>query len=190
VLVHLACSFDPRGGEQVSSATVAVELARVDREPDPAPLAWSMEPRCLPQVTELSRTQKLDASLKVVGFSVGTEHRSTRTACVVQAFNELQPNPRWEFRKARGVTIQGTQRLVMVVQSGAPALALISLSANVRRGGLLRMRRSYSLEEKGRIDLFATSASTSGCSKCGHENRVEDDFCARCGTYLRWEDTD
>jgi len=54
-----------------------------------------MEPHCLPHVTELSRTQKVDASVKFASISVGEERQSTRTQstrtkCLVRAFNELQ----------------------------------------------------------------------------------------------------
>ena len=126
-LVHLACSFNPGRGERISNASVAIALSRIDGEREPAAVAWSMEPLCLAHVTELSRSQKIDAKLKIIGVSLGAEQRSTRTECLVQAFNELQPDPRWEFRHASGVPLRGTQRLIMVVQAQAPTLASVTL---------------------------------------------------------------
>lgn len=135
-LVHLACSFEPRRRERFVRASLAIELKREDGLEDPPPIAWSMEPQCLAHVTELSRTQKVDASFKFLSVSLGGEMKSQRTECRIQAFNELQPNPRWEFRQSRGAQIRGTQRLVLVVQAPAPTRAMVSLVADVRGRGL------------------------------------------------------
>lgn len=138
-LVYLACSFDPDWRERVIDASLAIELTRADGIDEPAPIAWSMEPHCLAHVTEFSRSQKVDASLKIIKVSIGGESRSQTTECRVQAFNELQSNPRWDFRHSRGAQLRGTQRLMLVVQTSAPTRAVISLRGNVRRG-LLRRR--------------------------------------------------
>jgi hypothetical protein len=137
-LIHLACSFDPIAGEHFSRASLEVSLEREDHATEPAPVAWSMEPRCLPQITELSRTQKIDASAKLVGLSLGQERRSTRTECLVRAFNELQSNPRWDFRHTKGAALVGTQRLIMVVQSPVRAIGSAVLKARTRRRRFLR----------------------------------------------------
>jgi hypothetical protein len=117
-LVYLACSFHraARWG-RLLNASLKVTLTREDGIPEPTPLAWSMEPICLPHITELSRSQRIDASFKVISASVGREQKSTETRCLVRAFNELQPDPRWEFRPTKDVEILGTQRLMMVVQT-------------------------------------------------------------------------
>jgi hypothetical protein len=141
-LVHLACSFDPIPGEHFIGASLAIQLIRKDDVPEPSPMAWSMEPRCLPHVTELSRTQRIDASWKLVGVSLAHEQQSTQTECLVRAFNELQANPRWDFRHAKGAPIVGTQRLIMVAQTAGPAVASVALTAKLRHRGLLRRERA------------------------------------------------
>jgi len=140
-LVHLACSFAPAPGERFVRAALGVRLSREDQAAEPAPIAWSIEPRCLPYVTELARTQKVDASVKLASVSVGAEQKSTRTRCLIRAFNELQPDPRWEFQRARGADIVGTQRLIMVVQTPSRAVGKVSLSAQLRRSFLPLWRR-------------------------------------------------
>lgn len=120
-LVHLACSFAPIEGQRFMRAALKVLLTVENGDEGPPPVAWSMEPHCLAHVTQLTRTQKVDASFKFVSFSVGQERQSTSTDCVVRAFNELQPDPRWEFRPARRAAIEGTQRLIMVVRAPASA---------------------------------------------------------------------
>ncbi len=132
-LVHVACSFDPIEKERFVRATLAITLTRRDETVELPPLAWSMEPRCLPHITELSRSQKIDGSLKLLGVSVAREKRSQQTECLVQAFNELQANPRWDFRHADGAPIIGTQRLIMVVQTPAPTLGSVALTAELHR---------------------------------------------------------
>jgi hypothetical protein len=150
ILVHLGCSFTPAAGHRFVRATLRLAIGREDGMAEPAPVAWSMEPRCLPQVTELSRTQKLDASLKVLSVSVGQEQHSTRTRCVIRAYNELQSDPRWEFRRMKGAEIVGTQRLIVVVSTTMRAIVRITLTAELQRGRL-PMRRRRNMLAVGRV---------------------------------------
>ena len=93
-----------------------------------------MQPRCLAQVTDLSRTQKIGADLKVIDFSASHEKATTKTRCVIRAFNELQSNPRWDFGPTNGDELVGTQRLVLVTQTMGAAVGEVSLTARARRG--------------------------------------------------------
>jgi hypothetical protein len=137
-VVHLACSFDAGGQGRFLQASLGVSLSCPDEAIEAPPLAWSMEPICLPHVTELSRTQRIDASFKVISASVGREQKSAKTRCLVRAFNELQSDPRWEFRPAKYAEIAGTQRQIMVVQtSGRLAIGRVSLTAQFRRQKLI-----------------------------------------------------
>jgi hypothetical protein len=141
ILVHLGCSFMPAAGQRFVRASLRLAIRREDGMAERAPVAWSMEPRCLPQVTELSRTQKVDASLKVFSVSVGQEQRSTRARCLIRAYNELQSDPRWEFRRTKGAEIVGTQRLIVVVSTTVRAIVRITLTAELQRGRLPMRRR-------------------------------------------------
>lgn len=139
-LVHLACSFRPREGEPFANAWLEVLLARADGMPRPLPVAWSMYPRRLEKAVEVSRTVRLGASLKVediAGAESGMEQeeRWTHHEVYLQALNELQPNPIWEFHSTPRAEIRGLQRLVLVVRApkAAPAQATVRLSATVRR---------------------------------------------------------
>jgi hypothetical protein len=99
-----------------------------------------MYPRRLEKAVQVWRTVRLGGSLKVEGIAsaesgVEQEERWTHQEVYLQALNELQPNPIWEFRSTPRAEIRGLQRLVLVVRApkAAPVRATVRLSATVRR---------------------------------------------------------
>lgn len=152
-LVHLACTFRPAAGEKFANAWLEVKLAREDSTPEPLPIAWSMEPHRLEKAVEFSRTVKLGASLKLAGLVTGPEasveeqKKWTDAEIFLEALNELQSDPVWEFTMTKSTEIRGLHRLAMVVRvpREAPAQGHVSLSASVQRKrlGLIPYRGTF-----------------------------------------------
>jgi hypothetical protein len=130
--VHLACSFQPAVRERIVDTAVRVSLTRRDSQSDPGPIAWSLTPRCLPPITELARMQRISTSFKLIGIDSEQQVKTTKTQCLVQAFNELRHDPSWEFRGTRETPLRGTQRLVLVVKSLQPVSTKLHVSLEAR----------------------------------------------------------
>jgi hypothetical protein len=146
-VVHLACSFHPADRERILDASLRVSLTGRDTESDQRPIAWSLSPLCLPQITELRRTQRISASLKLLGIGSDQEVRTTKTDCVVQAFNELRPDPGWQFRGTRETPLRGTQRLLLVVKSLRPGSTNLHVALDARVApSRLRRGRAVALQ--------------------------------------------
>jgi hypothetical protein len=56
-LVHLACSFAAAARERFVRASLSITLVPSETTAASQPVAWSMQPLCLPQVTELARAE-------------------------------------------------------------------------------------------------------------------------------------
>jgi hypothetical protein len=152
-MVHLACTFRPADGESFDKAWLAVDLSREDGLPQPQPIAWSMKPTKLDKLVEISRTVKLGATLKLAEIVVGPEagleqeRKWTGSEIFLEALNELQPNPIWEFSRTNSVEIRGGHRLVLVARTPKEAATqgAVSLSASVERKrlGIIPYRAAF-----------------------------------------------
>jgi hypothetical protein len=135
-------------GDRFVQAAVQVTLTSSEW---PEPVAWSMQPLCLAHVTDLSRSQKIGTDLKVFNVSASREKTTTKTRCVIRAFNELQPDPRWDFGPTNGDELVGTQRLILVARTMGKTVGKVSLTARVRRG---RWRLTGTDERRALQDQF------------------------------------
>ena len=140
--VHLSCTFRPHNDPFVN-AWLKVQLARSDDIQTPQPIAWSMKPRRLEKFVEISRTVKIGASLKILpevaelGIGSGSERKQTwqHNEVFLEALNELQSDPIWEFTKTDKEPIRKSHRFDLVVRSPKDAVTggMVSLSATVER---------------------------------------------------------
>ena len=154
-LVHMACTFQPSAGERFRKAWLTVQLVREDGSAASPPIAWSMQPSRIAQSVSVSRTVELGASLKLAEMVEGPkaevkqEKEWTESQVFLEALNELQPNPVWEFTRTKMAEIRGGHRLVLVVKCPreTAALGLLGLSATVERKRLLVI--SYQAELPG-----------------------------------------
>jgi hypothetical protein len=140
-LVYLACTFRPYDDEPFLRAYLQVQLAHTNGKREPRPIAWSMRPLRLEDAVELSRTVKLEAKLPLVPqvFSAGTGAEITEKSTVrdvfLEAMNEREPNPTWEFYRTDRAEIRGVQRLYLVTRSPKDIVAqgTVALSATIQR---------------------------------------------------------
>jgi len=120
-LVHLACSFRPPHGQEFANAWLEVKLLRSDGAASDPPIAWSMRPRNVRDTEKVTTTTKLDANLKLLDLKVGAgiseKTEGTISEVYVEALNEQQSDPTWEFSRTSKTTIRGSHRLQLVVQS-------------------------------------------------------------------------
>jgi hypothetical protein len=138
-LVHLAATFIPDRDEPLEKVWLTVRLRRLDEEPEPQPIAWSMRPNSLYDEVERSSKVRIGPSLKIaeVGVAASVESGTTQVLRDVslEARYELQANPTWVLERTRSAPIRGVQRFVLVVRSprGVSAGGVVETGAIVRR---------------------------------------------------------
>jgi hypothetical protein len=140
-LVHLACTFKPSSGERFLKAWLTVQLTREDESLESPPIAWSMKPDRIAQPVSVSHTIQMGASLKLAEIVEGPEagikreREWTESQVFLEALNELQSNPAWEFTRTDTAEIHGGHRFVLVVRCPreTAALGMLRLSATVER---------------------------------------------------------
>lgn len=132
-LVYLAFSARPPEDQPLASVLLSLALRRTDGGA-PDPIALSMTPRVLNRPVELSRTVKLSVPLKVVDAAVERAEKTSSQEAFLQSYNELRPDPYWEFREVTDVPIRGSQRLCLVVQAPhVPCEGSLTVQVRVRR---------------------------------------------------------
>ena len=140
-LIQLACTFKPPQDEWFKQAWMAVNLVREDNSPESQPIAWDMQPKLVAQPVEISSTVKLNASLKLAEIFLGAqagveqEKKWTESQIFLEALNELQSDPVWEFSRTVTAQIRGLHRFHLVVRAprGAVTSGTVNLSATVER---------------------------------------------------------
>lgn len=140
-LVHLALTAaSERGDPRLERVTVQLALSAADGAAEP--IAWSMTPARVTDVSQLSLTWRLGPQVKLVGVEAGlgsVERTSSRagTQFYLEALNELRADPVWELRRTRGLEIRGGHRLGLVVRTAAGAGTRIdgAVHATVALGG-------------------------------------------------------
>jgi hypothetical protein len=160
-LVHLACSFQSADDEPFTKAWVRALLGRADGAKGDRPIAWSMQPDVLYHQVEVTRTAKFSAELKLAAAKIGPSLQSVekkeKKEVFLQAFNELESNPLWEFQRTSTASIRGKQRLVLVVRmaAGSQGTGTIQLWANVERKkfGIVRYEDAYPSSPSRRFHL-------------------------------------
>lgn len=142
-LVQVTCSFRPENDEPFAKAVLRITLSASHPEAA-APIAWSMKPDRLTTPTTLSRTVKLDGSLKVFGVGLGAgleQSREQPDEIFVEAFFEGLSNPTWEVTRTSNAEISGLQRFILVVRAakgaGANGRATLGATISKRRFGVI-----------------------------------------------------
>jgi hypothetical protein len=144
--LRLACTFRPQDGEPFTECWVGIDLRRSDGSPGEPPRAWSMQPKRLDRVTQLSTKFTYSAQLKLSAVSLGVggerDTSSDRETTYLQAYGELDPAPWWELYRVEGAELRGMQELRLVVRTpaGVPVDGGASIEAKVerRKYGLMR----------------------------------------------------
>jgi hypothetical protein len=145
--LRLACTFRPADDEPFTECWAGIMMRCASEAAEP-PIAWSMEPIRLEQVTDISTKFTFTAGLKLGPANVdgGYERdaqRQHKQACV-QAYGELGSEPWWELYKVDGAELRGMQQLKLVIR--APAGVAVDGEANVeakverRRFGIMKYR--------------------------------------------------
>jgi hypothetical protein len=138
LMVRLGCTFLPADGETFVSAWIRLLLERLDGG-DPEPIAWSMQPDRVVDVVKQTRGIEIGPELQLEPVGLGaTYSRDTevnRKEYFIQAFNLLQPDPRWRFTPTRSTSISGSYLLTLVIRApkDTEAEATMDLGASVRR---------------------------------------------------------
>jgi hypothetical protein len=143
-LLALTCSFRALADEPIETAWLQVQLMATTPPGAADPLAWSMEPLSLTDPVQVSRSAKLDATLKLrsdtipieIGPSVGRESTETyaRRIPFVEAHSEGTARPSWIFTRTEVTEVRGVHRLRAVVElpAGATGKAEVSAGATLR----------------------------------------------------------
>ncbi len=144
-LVSLACTFRPPEGEHFKKAWVQVDLGRYDGVAQPLPIAWSMEPLRLEEGQETKWSAEIGAEVKLVNASIEGGRSTTGKRLVLEALNEGNPNPAWEFFEG----ISGVYRLKMVVRTprGVKCGGAIKLSASIARRKMFFITYNEAIKE-------------------------------------------
>lgn len=140
-LVRITCSLRPEGGFKVTQALFQIGLT--PGEDGRQARAFDLYP--LETLRETKRTKKvtLDPSLKfkeidvsVGGVEFGFDYPELEPEVSASGIGESQP--RWEYRRTRGTTVQGSKLayvLVAAPKGTRTCKAAIGLTADVERGG-------------------------------------------------------
>jgi hypothetical protein len=141
-LVHLACTFKAPEDARLDNAWLEVLLACEDPQAPP-PIAWSMAPKVERETATLKTSLELKPSFKGYGVELSLggisseTNRETQAEVHLEALNELQSNPTWEFTKTPHRAIRGVHRLELIVQAPRRhrCTGAVSLRASVSRKG-------------------------------------------------------
>jgi hypothetical protein len=146
-LLAISCSFRAVEKEPMETAWLQVSLSTVNPDGAAAPVAWSMEPTILDDAVQVTRTTKLDASLKLasdhvpidIGPSSGREitRAYTERRPFLEALHEGTERPAWVFTRTPVTEIRGLHRLRTVVELAAGSVGQADISA----GAILKLNR-------------------------------------------------
>jgi hypothetical protein len=155
-LVHASISFPVDAGwPRLETARLQYSLSE-DRD-EQSVVAWSLWPAIRSSEYETETELAVGPSVKLHGADLtlgGYRHAQRRLSkdVFLLAAGELTNMPEWQFRRRRGQSLHGSQRLVMIVRSALGAKVIL----RVKIDGKLRQRRLT----KRRIDLEGPPASS------------------------------
>lgn len=145
-LIHLACTFHPLDNDPFHQAWLQVYLKSVEKGAKEGPIAWSMSPRVEGKDVKVTNEVKVGADLKLidvvanVGVSAGgtTTTEKVNKQIFIQAFNELNSDPYWEFTRFEGAEIRGSYRFALIAQvpKGRKAVGELNAQATIKRKAL------------------------------------------------------
>jgi hypothetical protein len=149
VLAEMSINF-PFGGPPLSTASVEVDLA--DNASTQQTLAYSILPTNLTWPKEATKGFTLQPNLTILGTggSIGGPNWSTTehgTAAYMIGGPELSPHPAWMFQRTLAQNIEGSTRLIMVIQvpSGHTGSLTVSLQASLEKRRLRFFKRQIPL---------------------------------------------
>lgn len=143
-LLALSCSFLAIADEPIETAWLQVQLMATTPPGATDPIAWSMEPLALTDPVQVSRSARLDATLKLrsevmpieVGPSLSRSSSETyvHRAPFVEAHSEGTARPSWVFTRTEVTEVRGVHRLRAVVElpAGVTGKAEVSAGATLR----------------------------------------------------------
>ncbi|MBB6118574.1 hypothetical protein [Nocardiopsis algeriensis] len=146
-LVHLSVSF-ANGPGLPPLRTASVELKLSSASGVRPPVAWSMSPLRVDEVSQVQQTFHLGPELKFQDVEVAlggyeASRSAARTAPFLLGMRELRDDPGWEFTRTRTMALDGTHRLVLVVRAERGGTAGVTGTVRATtRGNLLRRYRS------------------------------------------------
>jgi hypothetical protein len=144
-IAEMSVNF-PFGDPPLSSASVEIDLA--DNVATGQTLAYSILPTNLTYPKEATKGFTLQPNLTIIGTggSIGAASWST-TEHGTQAYMiggpELSPHPAWMFQRTSAQRIEGSTRLVMVIQvpTGSTGSLTVSLQASLEKRHLRFFKR-------------------------------------------------
>jgi hypothetical protein len=171
-LLAISCSFRAVEKEPMETAWLQVSLSTVNPDGAAAPVAWPMEPTMLDDAVQVTRTTKLDASLKLasdhvpidIGPSSGREitRAYTERRPFLEALHEGTERPAWVFTRTPVTEIRGLHRLRTVVELAARSVGQADISA----GAILKAEPARAVSvpgEPGRSSRQPHSADWPWC---------------------------
>lgn len=131
--VRLACTFHPAGAQRFEKAWLEITLAASDPASDQPPIALSMDPQRVAGSAERSLGAELGVTLGILSIKGNADDKVSRDLVSLEALNELQSDPAWEFKRTAARELTGSQRLAMIVKAkrGTTTLGTVSLKATV-----------------------------------------------------------
>jgi hypothetical protein len=157
-VTSLACTFQPGDDESFARAWLNLQLARTGQLADKGQaIAWSMQPVRLEESFKTSTTVKLGVDLKFVEVSPEVITDGVQKEIMIQAFNEGQSDPYWQFTKTPHSPLEGSYRLALVVRTlaGSKTHGSIRVKADVlrRKFGLFTYKADFSGAPKMDFEL-------------------------------------
>jgi hypothetical protein len=153
VLAQMSVKF-PFGGPPLATASVEVDLA--DDGATGQTFAYSILPTNLTSPKEETRGFTLEPNLTVLGTggSVGGPNWSTTdhgTRAYMIGGPELSPHPAWMFQRTPAQDIEGSTRLIMIIQVPVDRIGslTISLQASLDKTRLRFFKRQIPLPGSG-----------------------------------------
>lgn len=141
-MVTLGVTFRP-GDDDLTQASVDVVL-RADPGDELAAVAWSLAPLRVAEPVAATRRISISADAKILNLGVESTRERTTRDVFCEAFNELRPDPYWEFTPTPAGPLRGSHRLTMVTSAPAESrvTGTVSVSATIRhrRFGLFSAR--------------------------------------------------
>lgn len=159
-LVALTCSFQQDLQRPLETAWLKFDLRLTGGAPGLEVVAWSLEPAILYKTIKVTRTVKLDASLKLTGIGpvpaeVGpsasreTHEEYERQAVFLEALGEGTSSAAWSFTRTPVAEIGGPfhLRLVAELPKAAQAIGTLNVGASIRQRAIGIFSYTANLQE-------------------------------------------
>jgi hypothetical protein len=149
--VTFRCNFEASERHPFEKAWVEVVLA--PDEPDVGPIAWSMAPDEIADVTEFTEKGALSADLKLVKSQRAVEVKEEVKSYFLRARREHTAKPYWEFCATDQSDLTGTFRLHLVTRTpvGLAASGRISVRAVIEKRTFFIFKRNQASNQPAAV---------------------------------------